>query len=179
MEDLLRQFPLLGEVFHFSQKAHTGQTRKFTDNVPYINHPVAVAKILAEVCDDEEMLAAALLHDTVEDCDASLDEIKARFGKRVADLVDDLTDKTELSHGNRAARRELDRERIANIHPDAKTIKLADVIHNTSLIGAAPKKYADLYMTEKREMLKVLADGHSTLYAQAQQIIDNYFSTPI
>ena len=167
----------LNHALQFATKAHAGQIRKYTTDVPYITHSIAVMKILSEVTDGTEMLAAALLHDTVEDCDVSIEEIEQRFGQRVASLVDDLTDKTVPTDGNRAQRRQIDRERIAKIHPDSKTIKLADVIHNTSMIGIAPKDYADLYMAEKREMLKVLSEGHPTLYAKAHQTITSYFQT--
>jgi len=170
---------VLNDALEFATAAHAGQIRKYTDNIPYITHPIGVTEILMEVCDDTEMLAAALLHDTVEDCDVTLDDIRSRFGERVAALVDDLTDKTSKkthSHLNREQRRHLDHERLAGIVPDAKTIKLADVIHNTSMINIAPKRFADLYMTEKLELLKVLDDGHPVLYAKANQIVIQYFA---
>lgn len=127
-----------------------------------------------EVTDDTEMLISAITHDVAEDCDVSIEENKRQFGKRVASLVDDLTDKTVPSDGNRAQRRQMDRERTAGIHPDAKTIKLADIIHNTSTIENAPRSFAASYMTEEREVLRVLTDGHPTLYKQANQIITAY-----
>ena len=122
------------------------------------------------------MIISAITHDTVEDCDITLDEIKSRFGYRVASLVDDLTDKTIPSDGNRAQRRKMDRERIAKIHPGAKTIKLADIIHNTSTITSVPRSFAALYMAEELEVLKVLTEGHPVLFEQANQIITEYFA---
>lgn len=178
MTDLFRITPL-NEALHFAIEAHMGQTRNYTDKVPYVTHPIAVTKILMTVCDDHEMLRAALLHDTVEDCDVSLVDIERRFGSRVAALVDDLTDTTSKEthpHLNRAQRRHLDHERIAAISPAAKTIKLADVIHNTRMIGTAPKTFADLFMTEKLDLINVLGEGHPGLFNSARQIIDDYFS---
>ena len=179
MTDILLITPLV-EAYHFASAAHAGQVRKYTDGTPYMTHPIAVTKILLTVCADHDMLRAALLHDTVEDCDVTLADIVKRFGSRVAALVDDLTDKTSKEahpHLNRAQRRHLDHERLAGIHVDAKTIKLCDVIQNDSMIGIAPKRFADLYMEEKRQLLPVLAEGHPALFTTANQIVAEYFSS--
>lgn len=166
----------LNDALQFAVAAHDGQLRKYTDNLPYIIHPIGVAKIVMTVTDDPEMIKSALLHDAAEDCDVTLIKIGSRFGERVAALVDDLTDKTIPADGYREQRRKMDRERIAQIHPDAKTIKRADIIHNTGTIDAAPKSYADLYMAEKHEFLKMLTEGHPALYAKANQIIKQYLA---
>lgn len=168
---------ILNDALQFATAAHDGQLRKYTENLPYIIHPISVAKILMEVTSDPQMITAAILHDVAEDCDVTITEIGSRFGERVAALVDDLTDKTIPSDGNRSQRRQMDRDRIAKIHPDAKTIKLADIIHNTSTINIAPESFTALYMAEEREVLKVLTEGHPILYAQANQIITSYFLT--
>lgn len=77
---------LFDEAAIFSLKAHEGQKRKFTDT-PFFLHPMEVAVIASSMTDDPEVLAAALLHDAVEDAGVSIDEIEKRFGKRVAALV--------------------------------------------------------------------------------------------
>lgn len=70
----------------FAVDAHSGQTRKFV-NVPYVLHPMEVASIIATITDDEDLIIAGLLHDTVEDCDVDPMEIREKFGIRVAALV--------------------------------------------------------------------------------------------
>ena len=82
---------LLDDAIHFAAQAHAGQMRKMA-NTPYILHPLEVAVIISTMTDDENVMAAGLLHDTVEDCDVDPKEIKARFGPRVAALVQSETE---------------------------------------------------------------------------------------
>lgn len=77
---------LLDHAIIFATKAHSGMTRKGT-NVPYIVHPIEAAAIVAAMTDDEEIIAAAVLHDVLEDTDATKDDLLARFGRRITDLV--------------------------------------------------------------------------------------------
>lgn len=77
---------LFNNALEFALKAHDGVTRK-TRNIPFILHPMEVATIVATITDDQEIMAAALLHDTVEDADVSLKEIEDKFGRRVCELV--------------------------------------------------------------------------------------------
>src|SRR5210317_2166475 len=121
---------MLDEVLKFATKAHGDQKRKYT-NDPYIVHPIAVSEIVKTVAHTDEMVAAALLHDVVEDTDVTLDQIKDKFGSKVAELVGWLTDISRPEDGNRKTRKTLDREHSAEAPADAQTIKLADLIHNT------------------------------------------------
>lgn len=82
---------LINKAIQFAVKAHSGAYRKFS-NTPYILHPLEVMTIAGTMTDDEEVLAAAVLHDTVEDAGITLAEIEKEFGKRVADLVDSETE---------------------------------------------------------------------------------------
>ena len=82
---------LLDDAIHFAAQAHAGQMRKMA-NTPYILHPLEVAVIISTMTDNEDVMAAGLLHDTVEDCDVDPKEIKARFGPRVAALVQSETE---------------------------------------------------------------------------------------
>ena len=82
---------LLDEAINFAARAHSGQFRKGT-NTPYILHPLEAAAIVASMTDDTEVIAAAVLHDTVEDAHVSVDEIAARFCERVAKLVNSETE---------------------------------------------------------------------------------------
>ncbi len=158
----------------FAKQAHSGQRRKFT-NEPYIAHPFAVAGLVSSVTDDEEMVAAALLHDVVEDTSVSLSDIESVFGSRIAGLVDDLTDISRPEDGNRQIRKEIDLKHTAAASQDAKTIKLADLIDNTKTIMAYDQSFAKVYMAEKKQLLQVLNDGDPTLFAVASGIVDLYF----
>ena len=156
-------------------RAHDGQVRKYT-NEPYILHPVAVAEIISSVTLEKDMIRAALLHDVVEDTSLTLDFLRRYFNDRVAILVEDLTDVSTPGDGNRKVRKQMDLEHTAIASPDAKTIKLADLIHNTSSILRYDPHFAVLYMKEKKALLEVLTEGDSLLYEQAQGIVEEYYA---
>lgn len=116
---------------------HRKQRRKDEDASPYINHPLALAQVLA--CEaleqDGHVLAAALLHDTVEDTDTTFEELEKRFGTRIANIVREVTDDKSLP---KEERKRLQVEHVANASPEAKLVKLADKICNLRDIIAAP-----------------------------------------
>lgn len=163
----------------FAMGAHmaVGQKRKYCGE-DYHHHPARVARLVLPVARNPTiMCAAAYLHDTVEDTKVTLCQIAFHFGEQIAELVEQLTDPSVPSDGNRAARRAIDREHTSRASPEAKTIKLADVIDNASSIMLADASFAKVYMTEKRELLKVLTEGHPVLFARAKQLVDDYFAT--
>lgn len=153
--------------------ASIDQRRKYT-NEPYINHPAAVAELVRSVPHTEEMLCAAWLHDVVEDTPCTLTEVEQAFGMVVASLVDMLTDVSKPEDGNRATRKALDREHTANASPQAKTIKLADLIDNTHSILERDPDFARVYMREKARLLRVLTEGDPTLYRKATDLVIDY-----
>jgi (p)ppGpp synthase/HD superfamily hydrolase len=128
--------------------------------------------IVRSVAHSESMLAAALLHDCVEDCGVELSEIFDIFGSRVAAMVDDLTDESKAEDGNRATRKEIDRMHTEVALADSKTIKLADLISNSKSICEHDKDFAKVYIKEKELLLEVLTEGDPTLYAQAKDIVE-------
>lgn len=152
----------------FAKAAHGSidQRRKYTGE-PYIVHPIAVAEIVRSVAHKDEMVVAALLHDTVEDTDVTIYDIDREFGGEVADLVYWLTDVSKPSDGNRARRKQMDLEHIAKAPAAAKTIKLADMIDNTLSIREHDPDFWRVYRHEKLRMLKVLKDGDQTLWVRA------------
>ena len=159
---------MLDEVLKFATTAHGDQKRKYT-NDPYIVHPIAVSEIVKTVAHTDEMVAAALLHDVVEDTDVTLDQIKDKFGSKVAELVGWLTDISRPEDGNRKTRKTLDREHSAEAPADAQTIKLADLIHNTKSIEKHDPHFWKVYKQEKIALLGVLTKGDITLRKIAQQ----------
>lgn len=150
----------------FAAKAHEGQKRKYTGE-PYIVHPRAIAELLAEAGLDDEVIAAGLMHDVIEDCDVTVEEIRAEFGDRIARLVFEVTDVSRREHGKRAARKALDRAHVAKASPEGKSIKLADIIDNTKTIVRDPG-FAPVYMGEMRLLLPHLADGNAALFERAK-----------
>jgi len=155
---------------NFARDAHRGQVRKYTGE-PYINHCAAVAELVRSVPHTLEMLDAAWLHDTVEDCGVQVSEILCNFGPVVAGMVEALTDASKPGDGNRATRKAIDREHTAAASPDAKTIKLADLIDNSRSILKRDSKFAKVYLEEKRLLLEVLKEGDPTLWAVAAGIV--------
>ena len=130
-----------------------------------------VANIVASVPHTNEMLAAAWLHDTVEDTGVTILDIQIEFGNEVAALVSWLTDVSTPEQGNRAVRKAVDREHTAMAPAAAQTVKLADLISNSRSIMAHDPAFAKIYLEEKRMLLEVLTRGDATLMAQARRIV--------
>lgn len=149
---------LLRDAYEFADQAHMGQLQKYTGR-PYIVHPVAVAHLVRRLGGDDNMIAAALLHDVREDCGVTRAEVEERFGQDVADLVDGLTDVSQAEDGNRAARKAIDREHTAKASARTKAIKACDLACNTKSIARHSPRFAATYLPEKAELLVVLADA--------------------
>jgi (p)ppGpp synthase/HD superfamily hydrolase len=152
----------------FALRAHGAQIRKFTRE-PYVNHCRAVAATVAEYASDPEVIAAALLHDTVEDTATTADDIRAAFGDRVASLVLELTDVSRPEDGNRKARKELDRRHLARSSPEGATVKLADIIDNVPSVVEHDKDFARVYLAEMRRLLQVLKHGNADLWRRPRR----------
>lgn len=150
----------------FATCAHRQQKRKYTGE-PYVNHCASVARIVAEYTSDPEVIAAATLHDVLEDTDVTPAEMRDAIGERVTLLVIEVTDVSRLEDGNREVRKRLDREHLARSSPDGATIKLADLIDNTSSIVAHDKGFARSYLREKELLLEVLRHGNAHLWQRA------------
>jgi (p)ppGpp synthase/HD superfamily hydrolase len=159
----------------FATAAHEAidQKHKYT-NEPYIVHPRHVVGILRLVNAKENLLAAAWLHDTVEDTHVTFATILREFGKEIAELVDQVTDVSKPEDGNRAVRKALDLKHLASASPDAKTLKLADLIDNSVWITRYDPKFAKVYMKEKEALLKVLTEGNEVLWKMANKIVQKY-----
>ncbi len=160
--------PLPERARAFATHAHRriGHRRKYHGK-PYEVHLKEVARLVAGVADDPEMVAAAWLHDVIEDTPATLEEVEAEFGHGVAELVEQLTDVTRPGDGARAARKALDRAHLAEASPRAKTIKLADLIDNARDITAHDPAFAQVFIPEMVELLAGLGVGAAPLVLQA------------
>lgn len=162
---------LIERAQDYATRAHQriDHRRKYSKQ-PYHLHLQAVAKLVAIVTDDPEMIAAAWLHDTVEDTPATLEDIGAEFGAPVAELVEELTDVSRPSDGNREQRKEIDRKHSAQASQRAKTVKLADLIDNCKDIVKHDPRFARIYLTEMSALLDVLKEGDSRLFDSARKI---------
>lgn len=163
---------LISKASTFATAAHEaiGQKRKYTGQ-PYWYHPMAVAQIVDKAGGTPEMIAAAWLHDVVEDTKITLERIESEFGWTVRKYVESLTDVSKPEDGNRAARKAIDREHIAKACPEAKTIKLADLIDNSRSILQNDPDFAKVYIPEKRLLLKVLTEGDQGLWNEAANLV--------
>jgi len=155
----------------YATQAHQriDQRRKYSKQ-PYHVHLDAVSKLIATVSDDAEMIAAAWLHDTVEDTPATLGDIELLFGLSVANLVEELTDISKPGDGNRAKRKAIDLAHSEQASARAKTVKLADLIDNCSDITEHDQKFARVFLREAGALLSVLDDGDEQLYQQANRV---------
>jgi (p)ppGpp synthase/HD superfamily hydrolase len=158
---------LRARTFATAAHAAVAQLRKYT-NEPYIVHPAEVVSILKTRPHNPEMVAAAWLHDTVEDTGVSIELIRAEFGSEVSDLVGWLTDVSRPEQGNRAVRKAIDRAHTASAPAEAQTIKLCDLISNTRSIVEHDHKFAETYLAEKRLLLEVMTKGDPVLLARAR-----------
>lgn len=159
---------LIAQADAFADHAHgaIGQLRKYTGE-PYIVHPRAVSTLVADAGGDSAMVAAALLHDVVEDTPTTIGDILAEFGPDVADLVFWLTDASRPEDGNRRARKEIDRKHIAAAPARAKAVKLADLIDNGRSIVEHDRNFAVVYLREKAALLEVLQSAAADCAAAA------------
>jgi len=142
-------------VFATAAHAAVGQMRKYTDD-PYIVHPIRVATTVAKFGGTDEMIAAAYLHDVVEDTGVSIDDIQDMFGPAVALIVDGLTDVSVPEDGNRAVRKAIDRQHSADARYEAQFVKCADIMDNASDIGDNDPSFNVVYRKEMVLLLEVL-----------------------
>ena len=129
--------PFFIQAVAFAANKHRNQRRKDAEASPYINHPIALANVLANEggVQDVTVLCAAVLHDTIEDTETTADELRAVFGEQVASVVLEVTDDKSL---DKSQRKQLQIEHSAHISPEAKLVKLADKISNLRDILASP-----------------------------------------
>lgn len=178
----------LVEKYHaLAGEYHSGQKRKYSGE-PYFVHPVAVYLMVASV-EPENVIAqaAALGHDIYEDCLSHLgeEEFKTTILAKIPDELKEDAEKVnkiiiELSNVytserypdlNRATRKELERERLKGISPDAATVKLADIIDNTRDLMENDPGFARKYLQEKRELMFHLTHGNRVLWKRAKNFL--------
>jgi GTP diphosphokinase / guanosine-3',5'-bis(diphosphate) 3'-diphosphatase len=147
---------IIDRAYSAAERAHEGQKRRSGE--PYITHPVAVAQILADLGIGPKTVAAALLHDTVEDTEYTLDQLRADFGDEIAMLVDGVTKLDKVKYGD-STQAETVRKMIVAMSKDIRVliIKLADRLHNARTWGFVPAESAARKATETLEIYAPLA----------------------
>lgn len=156
----------------FAFCAHRAQRRKYT-NEPYINHCVSVSHIVSQYIFGDAVACAAILHDVLEDTPVTYLELEDAFGVEIARLVEEVTDVSRPSDGKRSARKKIDREHLAQSSFEGASVKLADLIDNTSSIVRWDKDFARVYLAEKALLLPVLQHGQSRLWERAYETLQN------
>jgi len=171
---------LLARAYRVSAQAHRGQKRLSGDD--FVSHSVAVATILAEQQMDSTTIAAALLHDVVEDSDVSLDDIRRDFGPEVAELVDGLTKIASLTFRSTAEEQaENYRKLLMSVARDARVIiiKLADRLHNMRTLEHLPEERQRRIALETREIYAPLAHrfGMAGIKAELEDLAFRFLET--
>ena len=159
----------------FAADKHRGQTRKDATGTPYINHPIAVAHLLSDFAgvDDIKVIAAALLHDTVEDTDTTVDDIDEEFGREVRDIVIEVTDDKSLPS---ARRKQLQIEHAAGLSHGARLVKLADKICNLQdIISRPPVTWSLGRKREYFEWAKAVIDQIRGTNAKLETLFDEVY----
>ncbi len=173
---------ILNRIRDFADDAHGTQMRKYTDD-RYIVHPVRVMELLKQYTSDIAPLAAALLHDVLEDTPTTEEHIR-RFlsslmdtstADRTLKLVVELTDVyTKEAHPqwNRGQRKTLELERAAKTSSLAQTIKYADIIDNCKEIVEHDRHFARIFLSECKRLLEVIDKGNKALYEKAKYVVN-------
>jgi len=162
---------LFHKAVEFATARHAGHKRDYTGE-PYLGHLLAVAELVKLTGARDAVLAAAVLHDVLEDTDTTADELRAEFGAEVANLVVEVTSvyRSGLGYGDRATRKAMERARLAATSADAHTIKVADILDNTKNVAEVAPDFAKVYLPEKAAMLAVLTKAHPVLLAKATNL---------
>jgi GTP pyrophosphokinase len=164
---------LLARAYRYSEKAHTGQTRRNGD--PYVTHCVEVAKILADLQLDSVTVASGLIHDVVEDTTFSVEDVERTFGREIAQIVDGLTKIGHLPMASREERQvESYRKLLLSVAKDARVIlvKLADRLHNMRTLEWMPEEKRGRISLETRDLYAPMAHrfGLASMKAELEDL---------
>jgi guanosine-3',5'-bis(diphosphate) 3'-pyrophosphohydrolase len=168
---------LLFKALAFSAKKHSKQTRKDIDKSPYINHPIALANILAQRwVIDENVLCAAILHDTIEDTKTTADELRKHFGEKITSIVLEVSDDKSLE---KEVRKQLQIDHAASLSKEAKLVKLADKIANiTDIINSPPVDWSKGRKQEYFAWAKAVVDNLRGVHQGLEGEFDDLIADP-
>lgn len=174
---------ILEKVRAFAEEAHGTQLRKYS-NERYIAHPIRVMETVRDYTYDLPVLAAALLHDVLEDTAVGQRELgkfllsimDAPVAEKTLRITEELTDvyiQSDYPALNRRTRRTKEAQRLSEVSPEAQTIKYADIIDNVVDIARQDTDFALVYMRECKQLLQEINKGNSLLYHRAVQTVDD------
>lgn len=161
---------------NFSAYKHRNQRRKDLEAAPYVNHPISLAHVLTcevDGIDDQNVVIAALLHDTIEDTDTTNEEIEAKFGKKVLSIVLEVSDDKSLP---KLERKRLQIEHAKHLSHEAKLVKLADRICNVrDLVNNCPVGWTLTRVIEYFEWSKSVVDEMRGTHLELEKLFDEVF----
>jgi guanosine-3',5'-bis(diphosphate) 3'-pyrophosphohydrolase len=166
---------LVLQALDFAARKHRDQRRKDAEASPYINHPIQLAAVLCRdgQVTDPVVIAAAILHDTIEDTNTTLDELRREFGAEIAQVVMEVTDDTLL---RREERKRLQVETATQLSPRAKLVKLADRICNIRDVAFCPPATWSLERRrEYFEWAKSVVDRLRGTHAGLERLFDEAY----
>jgi guanosine-3',5'-bis(diphosphate) 3'-pyrophosphohydrolase len=168
---------LLFKALAFSAEKHRTQKRKDIDKSPYINHPIALANILAQRwVIDENVLCAAILHDTTEDTETTADELRKHFGEKITSIVLEVSDDKSLE---KEERKQLQIDHAASLSKEAKLVKLADKIANiTDIINTPPAGWSKERKQEYFAWAKAVVDNLRGVHQGLEKEFDDLIADP-
>ena len=171
----MNDITLVLKAASFAAQKHSTQRRKDADASPYINHPLSLAKVLTVEggCTDVETICAALLHDTVEDTETTLEELEFEFGVEIRKIVQEVTDDKSLKS---EVRKLAQIEHAAHISNKAKRVKLADKICNLRDIVSSPPLNWSLERKQAYfDWAKAVIDNLRGVDAKLEKVFDKTF----
>jgi len=174
---------VLEKIRDFAAMAHGDQQRKFAPE-PYIAHPIRVMKTCSEYTSDYRVLAAALLHDVLEDTTVTAEQMQQFLNElagmndanMIVKMVVELTDvylKKDFPAWNRRKRKQKEVNRLSRVSNDAQTIKYADVIDNSLTIVDAETDFAEKYLLECRSLLRQMKNGNTLLLYRSTTVVND------
>ena len=168
---------LLFKALAFSAEKHSKQKRKDIDKSPYINHPISLANILAKRwVIDENVLCAAILHDTIEDTKTTADELRKHFGEKITSIVLEVSDDKSLE---KEVRKQLQIDHAASLSREAKLVKLADKIANiTDIINTPPVNWSKERKQEYFAWAKAVVDNLRGVHQGLEGEFDDLIADP-
>lgn len=166
---------LILKALDFAARKHRDQRRKGSNAAPYINHPIDLVTLLWQKGNvrDEVVIAAALLHDTVEDTDTSFSELEQEFGVEVRKVVAEVTDDKSLP---KEQRKQLQIEHAPHLSNQARLVKLADKIANLSdILAAPPDNWSDQRKLEYVQWSKQVIDPIRGIHQELEALFDQVY----
>lgn len=164
------------QAVDFAASKHRNQRRKDEEASPYINHPIALTRVLKVEAgvSDPDVLSAALLHDTIEDTETTYEELEREFGPRIASIVAEVTDDKALPKDER---KRLQVEHAAHISREAKLVKLADKICNVrDMLDAPPAHWGLARRQEYFDWAKEVVDRLRGVHPRLEQLFDEAYA---